>query len=325
MRQYDSHNLVVHPGNLASWADHVLDKSITSPPERVLYPVVVEVTPELAGWDYISFQLRRLQANHSWAFTTGDREMAIVVLSGRLGVILSEAKDLSASHHWDHIGERDSVFSGLPYALYLPRHTSFSVNAEIDCEFAVAQAPTDQDHQPRLVTPRDIEIEIRGGDHATRQINNIIPPGFPCHRLVVVEVYTPGGNWSSYPPHKHDIHKVDQAGKILEADLEEVYFYKLDRPEGFAFQRIYTAPESPLHRAGFPIDAVLLALDNDVVLVPEGYHPVSSPPGYTTYYLNVLAGSAQSLANSEDPRYTWVKESYRSRDPRVPIYDVMHR
>ncbi len=108
----------------------------------------------------------------------------------------------------------------------------------------------------------------------------------------------------------------------MEADLEEIYFYKLDRPEGFAFQRIYTAAESPLQRAGFPIDAVLLAGNNDVVLVPEGYHPVSSPPGYTTYYLNVLAGSAQSLANSEDPRYTWVKENYRSRDPRVPIYEM---
>ena len=196
------------------------------------------------------------------------------------------------------------------------------MHAETACEFAVALAPTDQDHQPRLVTPGDIEIEIRGGDNATRQINNIIPAGFPCHRLVVVEVYTPGGNWSSYPPHKHDVHRTDQAGKVLEADLEEVYFYKLDRPEGFAFQRIYTAPESPLQHAGLPIDAVLLAGNNDVVLVPEGYHPVSSPPGYTTYYLNVLAGSAQSLANSEDPRYTWVKESYRSRDPRVPIYDV---
>ena len=135
-----------------------------------------------------------------------------------------------------------------------------------------------------------------------------------------MEVYTPGGNWSSYPPHKHDIHKTDQKGNVLEADLEEVYFYKLDRPEGFAFQRIYTDSESPLHRAGFPIDAVLLARNNDVVLVPEGYHPVSSPPGYTTYYLNVLAGSAQSLANSEDPSYSWVKESYRSRDPRIPIY-----
>ncbi|MFL5666044.1 MAG: 5-deoxy-glucuronate isomerase [Ktedonobacteraceae bacterium] len=300
MRQYDSQNLVVHPGN-----SHDPD-------------VVVEVTPELAGWDYISFQLRRLPAKRSWASATGDHEMAIVVLSGRLSVESERGK-------WSHIGERDSVFSGLPHALYLPRHTAFTVNAETDCEYAVAQAPGDQDFQPRLVTPRDIEIEFRGGDNASRQINNIIPPGFPCQRLVVVEVYTPGGNWSSYPPHKHDIHKTDQDGKILEADLEEVYFYKLDRPEGFALQRIYTAPESPLHQAGLPIDAVLLARNNDAVLVPEGYHPVTSPPGYTTYYLNVLAGSAQSLANSEDPHYAWVKEHYKSRDPRVPLYDVKTR
>lgn len=295
MRKYDQSNLIVHPGN-SSDSD-----------------IVVEVTPELAGWDDIQFQLHRLDAQRSWTFTTGNHEMAIVLLSGRIRVESDRGR-------WSHFGERDSVFHGLPYALYLPRHTSLTVNAETACEYAVALAPTDQDHQPRLVTPGDIEIEIRGGDQATRQINNIIPPGFPCHRLVVVEVYTPGGNWSSYPPHKHDIHKTDQKGNVLEADLEEVYFYKLDRPEGFAFQRIYTDSESPLHRAGFPIDAVLLARNNDVVLVPEGYHPVSSPPGYTTYYLNVLAGSAQSLANSEDPSYSWVKESYRSRDPRIPIY-----
>lgn len=295
MRKYDQSNLIVHPGN-SSDSD-----------------IVVEVTPELAGWDDIQFQLHRLDAQRSWTFTTGSHEMAIILLSGRIRVESDRGQ-------WSHIGERDSVFHGLPYALYLPRHTSLTVNAETACEYAVALAPTDQDHQPRLVTPGDIEIEIRGGDQATRQINNIIPPGFPCHRLVVVEVYTPGGNWSSYPPHKHDIHKTDQKGNVLEADLEEVYFYKLDRPEGFAFQRIYTDSESPLHRAGFPIDAVLLARNNDVVLVPEGYHPVSSPPGYTTYYLNVLAGSAQSLANSEDPSYSWVKESYHSRDPRIPIY-----
>ena len=295
MRKYDQSNLMVHPGN-SSDSD-----------------IVVEVTPELAGWDDIQFQLHRLDAQRSWTFTTGSHEMAIILLSGRIRVESDRGQ-------WSHIGERDSVFHGLPYALYLPRHTSLTVNAETACEYAVALAPTDQDHQPRLVTPGDIEIEIRGGDQATRQINNIIPPGFPCHRLVVVEVYTPGGNWSSYPPHKHDIHKTDQKGNVLEADLEEVYFYKLDRPEGFAFQRIYTDSESPLHRAGFPIDAVLLARNNDVVLVPEGYHPVSSPPGYTTYYLNVLAGSAQSLANSEDPSYSWVKESYHSRDPRIPIY-----
>jgi 5-deoxy-glucuronate isomerase len=297
MRKYDQSNLIVHPGN-------------STDPD-----VIVEVTPELAGWDYVHFQLRRLPAQRSWTFTTAEHELAIVPMSGRVRVESNRGQ-------WSHIGERDSVFHGLPYALYLPRHTSLTVYAETASEYAVALAPTDQDHPPRLVTPSDIEIEIRGGDNATRQINNIIPPGFPCHRLVVVEVYTPGGNWSSYPPHKHDVHRTDQAGRVLEADLEEVYFYKLDRPEGFAFQRIYTAPESPLQRAGFPIDAVLLARDNDAVLVPEGYHPVTSPPGYTTYYLNVLEGSAQSLANSEDPRYTWVKGSYRSHDPRVPIYDL---
>jgi 5-deoxy-glucuronate isomerase len=300
MRQYHAGNLVVHPGNSEDPA------------------VVVEVTPELAGWEYISFQVRRLAAGGSWAFATNDFELAIVVLSGRISVA-------SGRGTWEHIGSRDSVFAGLPSALYLPRHTSFTVKAETDCEFAVARAPADQDYEPRLVTPADIDIEIRGGDNATRQINSIIPPGFPCQRLVVVEVYTPGGNWSSYPPHKHDVHKTGPDGRLNEADLEEVYFYKLDRPEGFAFQRIYTAPESPLHRAGLPIDAVVLAQHNDAVLVPEGYHPVTSAPGYTTYYLNVLAGSAQSLANSEDPRYAWVREHYRSRDPRIPIYDVEHR
>lgn len=298
MQQYNSNNLIIHPGNSTD------------------ANVVVEVTPQLAGWDYIQFQVRHLEHGQSWTFTTDEHEMAIVPMSGSLRVESNRGQ-------WSHIGKRESVFSDLPYALYLPRQTSLTATAETLSEFAVALAPAEQDYPARLVTPADIEIEIRGGDQATRQINNIIPPGFPCQRLVVVEVYTPGGNWSSYPPHKHDIHKTDSSGNLLEADLEEVYYYKLDRPEGFAFQRIYTAPESPLHRAGFPIDEVLLVRNNDIVLVPEGYHPVTSPPGYTTYYLNVLAGSAQSLANSEDSSYTWVKQTYQSLDPRVPIYDVI--
>jgi 5-deoxy-glucuronate isomerase len=300
MKQYNAQNLVVHPGNA---------------PEQ---DVIVEVTPELAGWDYIRFQVRRLAPGQSWTFATGDYELALVPFSGHLSVTSNRGQ-------WSQVGGRENVFSGLPHALYLPRQTALTVTAESGAEFAVCLAPAELDYPARLVTPRDIEIEIRGGDHATRQINNIIPPGFPCQRLVVVEVYTPGGNWSSYPPHKHDLHKVDQQGNVREGDLEEVYFYKLDRPEGFAFQRIYTDPESPLHRAGYPIDAVVLAGHNDVVLVPEGYHPVSSPPGYTTYYLNVLAGSAQTLANSEDSRYSWVKETYRARDPRVPLYDLERR
>jgi 5-deoxy-glucuronate isomerase len=300
MQQYHAGNLIVHPGN-------------SSDPD-----VVIEVSPRLAGWEYISFQLRRLAAGHSWTFATGGSELALVLMGGSISVT-------SQRGQWMNIGERKDVFSGLPYALYLPRHTSFTVSAGSESEFAVATVPTDRDNQPNLVTPRDIEVEIRGGDNVTRHINNIIPPGFPAHRLVVVEVYTPGGNWSSYPPHKHDVHKTGPNNSVVEADLEEVYFYKFDPPEGFAMQRIYTAPESPLQRAGYPIDVALVARNNDAVLVPEGYHPVSGAPGYTTYYLNVLAGSAQSLANSEDPAYAWVKEHYHSRDPRVPVYTVDQR
>ena len=128
---------------------------------------------------------------------------------------------------------------------------------------------------------------------------------------MVVEVYTPSGNWSSYPPHKHDEHRVDSQGNLLEADLEEIYFYKIDRPEGFAYQRIYT-PDGR-------IDDLVLARDSCAVLSPEGYHPVVSAPGYTTYYLNFLAGSAQSLAATDDPQYTWVKDTWVAQDPRLPV------
>jgi 5-deoxy-glucuronate isomerase len=174
-------------------------------------------------------------------------------------------------------------------------------------------APTDEDHAPRLVTPDDVEVELRGGGQASRQINRIVPPGFACHRLVCVEVYTPGGNWSSYPPHKHDEHRVGPDGVLLEADLEEIYFYKIDRPGGFALQRVYTGDGR--------LDETVAAATDDVVLVPEGYHPVSAPPGYTVYYLNFLAGSAQSLAATDDPAHAWVKASFARAglDPRVPV------
>lgn len=277
--------------------------------------LLVEVTPEIAGWDTIHFQARRLAAGQCWSFAAGGHELALVVLGG----VLSVESDRSS---WSGIGRRESVFAGLPYALYLPPGASFTVQAGSDAEFAVAWVAAEEQHPPRLVTPADITVEIRGGDHATRQINRIIPPGFPCQRLVVVEVYTPGGNWSSYPPHKHDVHKTSPGGELLEADLDEIYYYKIDRPEGYAIQRVYTDPESPLHRAGSPLDFALMPRNNDVVLVPEGYHPVSSPPGYTTYYLNVLAGSAQSLAATDDPAFAWVKDSFQSRDPRVPLYDI---
>ena len=297
MRQYTAQNLVVQPGNAAG-------------PD-----VIVEVTPPIAGWDTIHFQVRRLAAGLTWRFQTGGHELALVMLSGTLDVATDRG-------HWRGIGHRPSVFSGLPHALYLPPQTALAVTAQIDCQFAVAWVAADGRYEPRLITPADVGIEIRGGGHATRQINSILPPGFPCQRLVVVEVYTPAGNWSSYPPHKHDVHTVDANGNLVQADLDEIYYYKIDRPEGYALQRVYTDADSPLHRAGFPIDATVVARNDDVVLIPEGYHPVSSPVGYTTYYLNVLAGSAQSLAAKDDPDYAWIKDSYQTVDPRVPVYDV---
>lgn len=291
-------------------AENILIKSSVFPEDPNL---ILSITPEKAGWEYISFQVRRLATGQSWSFATGENELAIVNLNGCYTVSSNFGK-------WSGIGSRKDVFAGAAHALYLPRRCEFTITVEQSGEFAVAWVPTDQDHQPWLIKPEDVDINIRGGDNVSRQINDLLPSGSPVHRLVLVEVYTPSGNWSSYPPHKHDIHLEDKDGNLLEADLEEVYFYKIDKPDGYAYQRVYTDETSPLHKAGYPIDALVRAENNCAVLVPEGYHPVVSAPGYTTYYLNVLAGSAQTLANQDDPKYTWVKESYKVKDNRLPLY-----
>lgn len=293
--QYKAENILVCP--MASETD----------PDLIL-----SITPEEAGWDYIYFQARRLSAGRSWSFQSGEHELAIVILSGKFSV---------ASNRGEWLGiERESVWKGAATAVYLPRHTQFTITAEQDSEYAVTWVATDEDHDPWLIQSQDVSVSVRGGDNVSRQINDLLPPGSPVHRLVLVEVYTPSGNWSSYPPHKHDVHIEDEAGNLIEADLEEVYFYKLDKPNGYAYQRVYTDDNSPMQQAGNPIDALVKAENNCAVLVPEGYHPVVSAPGYTTYYLNVLAGSAQSLANQDDPNFTWVKHAYQGVDPRLPLY-----
>ena len=274
--------------------------------------LITEVTPAVAGWEFIHFQARKLATGASWTFATGQNELALVNFSGWYQVCSNRGE-------WT-FGGRANPFTGPAHALYLPRETEFTVTAVESGEFAATWTPTSEDHAPRLIRPEDVPVSVRGGDNVSRQINDLLPPGSPVHRLVLVEVYTPSGNWSSYPPHKHDVHVAGPGGALIEADLEEVYFYKFDRPHGYAFQRVYTDENCPLHRAGHPVDAVLMPEENCAVLVPEGYHPVVSPPGYTTYYLNVLAGTAQSLANQDDPRYTWVKETYSRRDERLPLY-----
>ncbi len=294
--QYTSQNILVQPQPTAD------DPGL-----------ILSITPEDAGWAFIHFQVRRLADGESWSFATGEHELALVNLTGTYTVNSSRGQ-------WQQIGGRKDVFSGAAHALYLPRRTEFTITAEVAGEFAVTWVPTTEDRDPWLIRPEDVAVSVRGGDNVSRQINDLLPPGSPVQRLVLVEVYTPSGNWSSYPPHKHDVHIEDEDGTLIEADLEEVYYYKIDKPEGYAYQRVYTDESSPLHQAGYPIDALVRAGDGDAVLVPEGYHPVVSAPGYTTYYLNVLAGSAQSLANRDDPQFTWVKNRYRSQDDRLPLY-----
>lgn len=275
--------------------------------------LILDITPARAGWTFISFQARRLAQGGSWSFGTGESELALVNLTGRYAVTSNRGE-------WPEFGGRVNPFHGAAHALYLPRQTEFTITAVEAGEFAVAWVPTGEDHEPWMIRPEDVPISVRGGDNVSRQINDLLPPDSPVHRLVLVEVYTPGGNWSSYPGHKHDVHLEDEQGHLVESDLDEVYFYKFDRPAGYAFQRVYTDANCPLHRAGNPIDAVVMPRENHAVLVPEGYHPVASPPGCTTYYLNVLAGSAQSLANQDDPNYAWVKDTYRHTDDRLPLY-----
>lgn len=265
----------------------------------------LRVTPESAAWEHLHFSARRMKRGERWQASTGDFEYGLVIIGGVCAIQSSRGQ-------WPKIGRRSNAFSGMPYALYLPAQTDFTLTAltgelDVACGWCKSQG----NHPAQLVTPEQVAMEIRGGGNATRQINSIFPPGFNCHRLVAVEVYTPSGNWSSYPPHKHDVHQVDAAGQLIEADLEEIYFYKHDKPQGYAIQRVYTTDAR--------LDETILARDSDVVLVPEGYHPVASAHGYTTYYLNFLAGSAQSLANTDDPEHAWIKQSWKNTDPRVPV------
>ena len=270
--------------------------------------VYQSVTAEEAEWRYLNFIAGKLKRGASWSFDSDENECAIVMLGGVCSI-------QSSNGEWSHMGRRPNVFSGMPYALYLPHHSQFSITAESEeIDFACGWCPADQDFEASLVQPNDVPIEIRGGGNATRQINGILPPGFGSQRLLVVEVYTPSGSWSSYPPHKHDHHRESETGDILEADLEEIYFYKVDKLGGFAIQRVYTDDLS--------LNEVAVAENNDIVLVPKGYHPVAAAPGYNVYYLNFLAGSAQSLANIDDERHTWLQKEWPEKDPRLPLVSM---
>lgn len=260
------------------------------------------MTPAEAGWAYVSFGVRRVGVGDRFELAADDQETALVPLGGR-------ARVEADGQTW-LFGGRASVFDGLGSALYLPRDTAVTVLAETDLEIAVARAPAQTRFAPVLVTPNDVPLESRGAGNASRQIGNLLAPEFPADRLLVIEVWTPGGNWSSFPPHRHEH---DVAG---ESQLEETYYYRLRNPaDGWALQRVYS-PER-----GFELAAPVY--DGDLLTIPWGYHTTVAAHGHDLYYLNVLAGPApqRTLAASDDPGLAPIRATWADLpvDPRLPL------
>jgi 5-deoxy-glucuronate isomerase len=249
--------------------------------------VVHHVTPANAGWRYVGFELHKLRPGRCGTVDTNDREVCAVLICGK-------ARFTADGFDSGTIGARRSVFEGLPWSIYLPSGCVASVKAETDCEVALCSAPAEGKLKARVIPPSDVDTMTRGTGSNARNVRNILSDADDrAESLLVVEVITPGGNWSSYPPHKHDRDALPQ-----ESYLEETYYHRLSPPQGFAFQRIYTDDRS--------LDETLAVSDGDVVLVPRGYHPVGAPHGYDLYYLNVMAGPRRVWRFHNDPAHEWL-------------------
>ncbi|WP_152391807.1 5-deoxy-glucuronate isomerase [Paenibacillus guangzhouensis] len=245
------------------------------------------ITPQSAGWQYVGFQVYQLSAEQTLSQETGENEICIVVLSGIANVLTREQQ-------YHRIGRRMSVFEQIPpYAVYVPASDLVQFEALTELVIAICSAPAEGRLPARLITPDQIGVEARGNGTTARTIHNILPEQEEAERLLVVEVFTPAGHWSSYPPHKHDQDRLP-----YESQLEETYYYNIAPVDGFAIQRVYTDDLS--------LNETLVVHDGDAVLVPRGYHPVAAPPGYDVYYLNVMAGPVRTWRFHNDPKHAWL-------------------
>lgn len=265
--------------------------------------LIAAVTPASAGWRYVGFSAwrlprrgERLELSVGAAdVDNGDegQETCLVVLSGIASV---ETPDGAS---WREIGQRRSVFEDVsPFAVYLPPSVGAPVRVTAesdDVELGVARAPTTGrlGLPPRLIEPGTMRRSVRGRGSNTRYVCDILPQDEPAESVLVVEVRTPAGHSSSYPPHKHDVDKVP-----AESLLEETYYHRIHPPQGFVFQRIYTDARD--------LDESLAVEDRNVVLAPRGYHPVVVPHGYESYYLNVMAGPKRVWHFHNDPAHEWM-------------------
>ena len=248
--------------------------------------VVIEVTPASAGWTYVGFRVVTLRAGQVYRGMEEGREACLVILSGRVNAMAGEMR-------FDALGKRASVFDGLPTSVYVSASLAYAIEATSDAEIAICTAPGSGAGTPRVIAPDQIGEETRGKGSNTRHVRNILDDQADAESLLVVEVITPGGNWSSYPPHKHDVDNFQH-----ETLLEETYYHRLSPPQGFAFQRVYTDDRA--------LDESMAVGDGDVVQVPRGYHPVSAPHGYDLYYLNVMAGPRRNWVFVNDPAHDWM-------------------
>jgi len=277
------------------------------------------VTPEGAGWTYSGLRVLALPPGGTHTFATGEDEVVVLPLSGACTVWCDdEAFELE--------GRRD-VFSRVTDFAYVPRDAEVTVSSRDGGRFALPSARCTRRLTARYGAASDVPVELRGAGQVSRQITNFCSPGtFDCDKLIAVEVLTPGGNWSSYPPHKHD------EARENEVELEEIYYFEVadgpglavsggstggEAPRGLAYQRVYGTPERP-------IDVLAEVRTGDVVLIPHGWHgPSMAAPGYDLYYLNVMAGPGEERVwrICFDPAHAWIPATWAGQqvDPRLPM------
>ena len=254
------------------------------------YGKVHDVTPRNAGWKYVGFSLHRLRRGETAAETTKDREVMLVMVEGT-------ARISGADADWGVLGDRMNVFEKTPpHSLYLPDGTAWEAEARSDCVIAVCSAPGKGGHAPRRIGPEGISPTERGKGTNTRLINNIaMEDDDIADSLLVTEVFTPAGHWSSYPSHRHDENDYPRI-----TYLEETYYHRLNPASGFGIQRVYTDDGK--------LDETMAVSDGDVVLVPRGHHPCAAPYGFEMYYLNVMAGPLRKWRFVLAPEVEWIAE-----------------
>jgi 5-deoxy-glucuronate isomerase len=245
------------------------------------------ITPQNAGWRYIGFDVWMLKKGETLDFDSGEREFCLVLVAG-----LASVKTRTAD--FPGLGGRMSPFERTPpWSVYIPPGETVSVTADADLELALCSAPGCGDLPARVIAPGEVNVEHRGKGRNQRTVHNILPDTQPANSLLVVEVYTDEGATSSWPAHKHD---TSLPGK--ETQLEETYYHRFDPPQGFAFQRVYTDDRS--------LDVCMAPYNQDVVMVPRGYHPVATIAGYNSYYLNVMAGPDRKWLFSWEADHAWI-------------------